>query len=170
MVEHAALLIYPWTRFSANQGSGEWRAAIADAADGNRLGFAQYPHNRWLAWLGSAKYKVYETEDESLLMTMDRGFFPIWDVLDADDHDLGSVAKGMLLDRLRGLRARWEECFEGSSGRFLTPNGQELGQIDKSGGGAALVLQFFAPTEGDPLLRLVMLAAALTQLPRPRGL
>jgi hypothetical protein len=115
-------------------------------------------------WFGSIAWpvvEVLESEDESLLFTLDRyvGFRASWLVRDADGHRLGTIrgqevrdGSGQALGCLR-----WNA--DGRQGRWLGMGGQELGAVLRTREGLEVV--FGSELEENPFAKMVFLATLL---------
>src|SRR5262249_33753606 len=105
MLEHPQLLLRPWQLRTAQPLSQEGTRsrnfvtaartrAILDAATEQELGFACWrpPGTGWSRWLSWPLLEVFETEDVSLLLTVQRlwGLTPRWGVCDAERKRIGS--------------------------------------------------------------------------------
>jgi hypothetical protein len=155
MLEQSALLLRPW----AAGADGVRSRAVFDPTANTPLGLARTRSDSarlWPRWLNRPALEVYETEDESLLCTVQRswGWGPRWSVREADEQLVGSVRGPQVLDRL-GRTLAVLHC-----GRFVDSAGIELGRLERCGEG--LRLSFAVWLEGDPFARMLLLAAALT--------
>jgi hypothetical protein len=157
MLEQAALLLRPWAPAA---GAARGRVVL-DAVAGTPLGVARTPARPggW-RWLARPALEVCETEDESLLCTVQRGWWPgsPWHVREAEGHLVGTVSGPSVVDRLGRTVALLRDS--GGGGSFLDPAGVELGRLERRPDG--LRLTFAVWLEGDPFARMLLLAAALT--------
>src|SRR5205085_12447190 len=106
MLEQPSLLLRPWiyqvddAHHPELAGAG-WMRRIVHAGTEKSLGVALWdiPHGL-LAWLGQRRIHVYESVDESQLMTLMRPWSLSrgWDVRDADEGRIGTVAPMALHD------------------------------------------------------------------------
>jgi hypothetical protein len=157
MLESPALLIRPPDAAAAR--------AVVEPADGVRLGAVRRRRvARWPAfWLCPTLLEVREAEDEPLVFTVRRGW--LWPggrvVLDADGRHVGSLNGPWLCDRGgRGLGvvvrngAVGDRVIRGVDGRFWAAvhDGPSGTRID-----------FAADLEGEPFVRMLVLAAALAE-------
>jgi hypothetical protein len=157
MLESPALLIRPPDAAAAR--------AVVGPADGARLGAvrrrraASWPAN----WLGATLLEVRESEDEPLVFTVRSGW--LWAggrvVLDADGRHIGSLNGPWLCDRGgRGLGvvvkngAVADRIIRGVDGRIWAAvhDGPSGTRVD-----------FAADLEGEPFVRMLVLAAALAE-------
>src|SRR5438105_13661578 len=109
MLEQPSLLLRPWVHSfevawpkTTLQGAA-WVRTIVNPATEQPLGFAAWDSaglSGVLAWLGRKRMQVFENEDESLLMTLDRpwGFLRTWHVLDAEEHRVGRLFRDVIYD------------------------------------------------------------------------
>src|SRR5438093_9380890 len=109
MLEQPSLLLRPWVHTlevvwpkTMVQGSG-WMRLIVEPATDRSLGFAGWDtagFTAWLGWLGRKKIQVFESEDESLLMTLFRpwGILRTWEVLDAEECRVGHLFRDTVYD------------------------------------------------------------------------
>jgi hypothetical protein len=159
MLEQSALLLQPWVPAA---GGGRGRA-ILDAAARTPLGLARTPAGRRAgSWFARPVVEIYETEDESLLCTVGRGWWPAgrWLVREADGHLVGSVRGPHVEDR-RGRDVAVLRPGPDGGGPFLDTAGVELGRLEEGTDG--LRLKFAVWLEGDPFARMLLLAAAVTK-------
>lgn len=160
MLEQQNLLLRPWATSAGGLGS----RAILDPASGAPLGFACWRAAAgpcWRRWLAPAALAVHESDDEPLVFTVQRvwGLTPRWEVRDADGHYVGMLREQRLHDRYdRGLAAI-ERSPDRSTARFRGPDGRELGALSRSGDTTELT--FTPSVDGQPFVKMVLLAAAL---------
>ncbi len=158
MLEKRTLLLRPW---EATPAPGR---VILDARGGAALGFARWgpvPRFAWLRWLYPSVLAVYESDDEPLLCTV-RSFWPLsrcWEVRDADEHAVGTFSRQLIADPYGRVVARVEAGPDGLPGRFLGPADQELATAERGDGGT--VLKFTREVEGEPFVKMLLLAATL---------
>jgi hypothetical protein len=187
MLEHDRLLLRPRPAAPATPPGGAHEnpgrtCDIFDPATGGLVGFACRPTaaRSWLRWFSRPALEVHEAEDEPLLFTAYRlrGFTPAWDVRDADGHPVGTLrafrlrlagglstghnAGGTLIQDRFGRRVAVFERAPGSAaeGRFVDPDGEGLGSLTRSSHGT--LLTFAGRLGGEPLTKMLLLAAALT--------
>jgi hypothetical protein len=174
MLERPRLLSHPW----APAGADTWarRVVVPDAPAGPDAGgylgqvrCAGASRRSWLAWLRPHRFEVLETEDGALLLTLVRswGLVRAWEVYDADDHRVGTLAPPVLLDG-DGLRRGHAESDDPARGRLVGPTGRLLADYALTEADA-LSFGFAADLEPDPFLRMLLLSAALTLQPPPLG-
>jgi hypothetical protein len=160
MLEEPALLVCSW----AAEGEGVRKRLIRAAATGRILGFARAPAAAsWWPWLSGRTVQVFETEDASLLATLEgpRGLRRTWDVLDADTRRVGFLYRGGIWRASGGRLGIREPVAGGKGARFLAPDGAELATIQAQPE-QNTVLRFKEALEGKPFDRMLLLAEALT--------
>jgi hypothetical protein len=158
MLERQGLVVGPYAPGQAG------RRPVRDAATGEELGYVvRLPGRpRWLAWLLPAALAVHEAEDEPLLCTVrGAGLGRGWHVLDADGRLVGEVRRGTLyfFDARAEVAAVLQPGPGRGAGRFHGGSGAALASFATDARG--VVLTFLPPSEGDPLLRMTLLAATL---------
>lgn len=169
-------MIGPWQRC---EGRPEWAhavhagtwvrtitgAAIAGATS-EPLGFAAW-HNAGqgvlASWFGRRHITLYETEDASLVMTLRRGFWRVWEVFDAEERPVGTVYRNALLTSSGQQIA---SPRQGKEGAFTNTMRQEIARFLRRSG--CLELTFPETPHSSPFLRMVLLAAILSWPPEPR--
>ncbi len=133
MLELPSLFIKPWLYVDAadwpeamGPGAG-WLRMIANPAGDCILGFAAWddlaPFS-WLAWLGRKKIHVFETEDESLLLTVVRpwGLAAGWEILDAEQQRVGRLFPDSIFD---GTGARLASVGMNTDGKEFMLRGDD---------------------------------------------
>jgi hypothetical protein len=166
MLEQDGLWLGSWRLVPAGKwgraGRPAWTRAVLDLATRRQLGFVLRKAGlAWpfLRWLTGYTLQVYETEDASLLCTLTRCWSPAWcwDVHDAEARRVAVVYRGLVLD---GAGYRLARIVAGNDeGRFLSPQGVELGTFHLAGGEASLT---FAPVlEREPFARMALLGTTL---------
>jgi hypothetical protein len=172
MLESSQLLLRPWapsTQLTDRLGrtpSLTWTRGILDAASDEVLGAASWRQRAtpiWLRWLVRPSVEVYETEDQSLLCTVRRGWGPAtsWHVSDADGRPVGTIRGAVVLNALGRRLGVFESLGAGTTRRFRAPDGREMGTLQQRGDGT--LVSFGADLEGDPFSRMILLAAALAE-------
>lgn len=187
MLEAHTLVIRPC--LSAVPGFGRAGDAvrvqeIADAETGQPQGYVYQtaPTSWWRRWLGPTVLAIHEADEEPLVCSLRRGW-PLsatWEVCDADGNPLGLLhpplfprvrARQPLLlissfpesvpGRDRGILAflRPDDGVE-FGGRFLDAQGGLLAQTDHSAAGHRL--SYMARLEGEPILKMLLLAAVVS--------
>jgi hypothetical protein len=127
------------------------------------LGYARFDPRPAMGWwrLGPRVLAIHEQEDEPLVFTVHRAWWlwPARDVRDADDQLIGCVrgtrvenSHGRTLAILQGVSSSGERLFR-------TPGGDELARLQPVPQGLCLA---FAPAVQDPFLKMLLLAAALS--------
>lgn len=138
---------------------------LEDAESHEILGFATWwtcASPGWRFWLGRPRCTVHEELDDSLLFAMRpaRFFRKSWTVLDADERTVGTVMKEWILDYDRRLLAQsWHTLEQRSHVVFRAPRGGELARLQPQE--TSWRLDFRAEAEGDPFLKMLLLAASL---------
>jgi hypothetical protein len=173
MLEQQGLLLGPWQPVPAGRADpraartspGDWTRTVLDLATAERLGFARWRGGTsWqvLRWLASQVIKIYETEDASHLCTLRRAWGPLaaWQVHDAEERRVAVIYRRLILDGAGHRLARVERPPGGELGRFLGPQGQDMGGFRLGAEGTSLT---FAPLlDNSPFARMALLGAALT--------
>ncbi len=167
MLEIASLLIHPW-QYSDADG---WTRRVADAATAVRLGHIRWlgPRERsWFAWLRGQRMAVLETDDAALLMTLVRswGLTHCWDVYDAEERLIGTLAPPLLLDSEGGRRAYLDRT-DRDHGRLLNPFARLLADYVRHSD-QAILLRFAPDLEPNPFLRMLLLGCVLIDQAPPR--
>ena len=106
MLEQSSLLLKPWlyTEGPKTQRPREgWARAIVQPTTLQTLGYAAWDDAgipKVLYYLGRRRIQVFESEDESLLMTLYRpwGISRMWSVLDAEERLVGRLFRDVLCD------------------------------------------------------------------------
>ena len=158
MLEHPSLLLRP-----GSPGPGETRTLV-DPATGRLVGVArwQLPARRlWFPWFSGPVLTVHEADDEPLVFTVRRRgvLRPRWEVGDADGHRVALVWPGWVLDRFGDCLA-WVDHAPNGGARFHGRDGREVAWLDWSG--EDLRLTFAPELQGEPFIKMALLAAALT--------
>jgi hypothetical protein len=168
MLENGALLLQPCTAFPG-PASGEAAAleparAILDALSGVPRGFAGWRRRRrlWPRWLTRPVLAVHESDDAPLLFTVHGlwGLAARWEVRDADGNVLGVLCGPLIKDRFGRNLALWERSG-GGAGRARDGAGHELVTVLPTPEGTRVA--FAAAAEGNPFLKMLLLAAALVE-------
>lgn len=158
MLEQAALLLLPW-EMTANGGRTR---GVLDAATKVALGRARFVSRwgpEWLRrWL-PPRLEIVETEDESLLCLVHRGWGR-WSAADAEGRLVGQVRGDLLIDARGQVVARWKQINPSGLVQFMTPAGVELATLERAVNG--LRLTFATWLADDPYAKMLLLAAALT--------
>lgn len=165
MLEHASLIL----RRDAAPPNGEindlkicW--TISEAASGAALGVAGWARgsSRSWNWFGRRILAVHETEDAPLVFTIHRrwGLTSTWEVCDADEQILGRVAGAVVKDRFGRNLALLERPRRGPW-RVRDLDGRELMTVQK--GSEVVQVQFGVAAEGNPFLKMLLLAVALVR-------
>ncbi len=177
MLEQPSLLLRPWIHSfelawpkSKVQGAG-WMRTIVEPTTECSVGFAGWDTtglSALLAWLGRRKIQVFETEDESLLMTLRRpcGVLRMWEVEDAEERRVGHVFRETIYDAYGSRLATMTTPTDGSETMLLGEAGVLLGSWQDIPG-QGRYLRFGEACENNPFIRMVALAGVLAQPPWP---
>lgn len=176
-MESASLLLKPWSSAdslawtNAKPIVGPWTRAIVDPATDAPLGFASWdkPANRGLLFpLAGKALRVFETEDASLLMSMRRpwGLWRMWEIMDAEEHWIGSLYADVLFDRGGARLARRQQSADNRDNAWIGERGLELASWQTIAG-QDVVFRFGESQEDSPFLRMATLAGVLLLPPWP---
>jgi hypothetical protein len=116
----------------------------------------------WWAWFTPPVLEVREQEDAPLVFTVRRR----WPRRRREVRDADGRLVGWLMGPVVGNRhGRRLAVLERTAGRgvWRGPDGQELGRLESEGG--RLRVTFAPSAAGDPFLKMLLLAAALTAPP-----
>lgn len=171
MIEAHSIQIGPWLRSAEARdlsldGPASFVRRLSDSVE-SPLGFAAWcrrGEGLLASWFGNRQITVYETEDASLLMTLRRGFWKIWDIFDSEEHLIGRLYRGLLLDHDGKVIAQPHRREQGIA--FHDSLNQTLALFTPSGGNWTLSFGREVPT--NPFVRLVLLGAALTHASEPK--
>jgi hypothetical protein len=167
MLENGALLLRPCAAFPGAAASGEAGGveparAVFDALTGAPLGFAGWRKRDglWPRWLARPVLAVHENDDAPLLFTVHGlwGLSARWEVRDAEGNGLGLLCGPVIKDRFGRNLALWQRPA-GDVGRARDGDGRELMTVIATAEGTRVV--FAAEAEGNPFLKMLLLAAAL---------
>jgi hypothetical protein len=135
---------------------------IVDGDSGKPLGFARWeeevPRPWWRPFRVSV-LAVHEHEDEPLLFTIRRAWslLPRHEVRDAEGHPVGSLLGRLVHDRFGRPLAALEN--NNGSSVFRTSEHRTLAELTATVDG--LRVFFSADIAGEPLVKMLLLAAAL---------
>ena len=134
------------------------------AVSGELLGMAGWRLSEWwawLSWLSPPVLAVHENDDAPLLFTVHRhwGLSPCWEVHDADDRLVGMVNGPLLQDGLGRHLALSERQPTDGSVRIRDLDGHDLMTLAHRP--AEAYLTFTPAADGNPFLKMLLLAAAL---------
>jgi hypothetical protein len=163
MLEHGELVLRPWAPARRNGPAAPTRPIRAGRGDAP-LGFAvrrQAEGWRWWPWSLPERFEVFETEDESLLLTVTRGWASTWTVRDADERLVGRIRGDFVYDGAAECLAEREPAEEGC-GRLVSGD-ETLAEWAAYEDGVRLV--FAGRLEKEPFAKMVLLAAVLTAAP-----
>jgi hypothetical protein len=167
MLETASLLIHPWQ----HTGDHGWSRLVVDAATASalgRVGWLGPPERSWFDWLHGQRLEVLETDDAALLMTLVRswGLTRWWDVYDAEERRIGTIAPPVLLDSEGGRRAYLDRA-DRHNGRLLSPEPRILADYARQSD-EAILLRFSPDLDANPFLRMLLLGCVLIDEVPPR--
>jgi hypothetical protein len=151
---------------NAGAGSEAPRWTIREAESRKLLGLARqrsHPATVWFASWHRPLLDIYEGEDESLLFTLTRGWGQGWLVSDAEGQRVGTVRANLARDGAGQRLARFEPTSDGLLGRWRAEDGQELATVIRDGEGVAM--RFAACVEGQPFVKMLLLAMLLCVVP-----
>jgi hypothetical protein len=172
MLEQSGLLLKPWlyTEAPKAQRSREaWARAIIHPTTMQTLGYAAWDDAgiaKILYCFGRRRIHVFESEDESLLMTLARPWAVsrAWDVLDAEERLVGRLFRDVLCDGYGNVLATMAR--DGLDWQWRGEQGVVLGAWhDLPGQGC--YFHFEAALEQNPFLRMTLLAGVLALPPWP---
>jgi len=158
MLEHGELVLRPWAP-ARRAGAVIATRLICDAC-GDTLGFAvRRPAAAWLflLWSRPERIEVYETEDESLLLTASRGWANTWMVRDAEGRLVGQLRDGYVYDGAAECLAVREPAPDRRE-RFVS-GAEALAEWAANGDEVRLV--FADRLDKEPFAKMVLLAAVL---------
>lgn len=160
MLECQALWLCPATASQNLQHSPRW--LIHEAGSRRFLGLARLRVQSVSVWFGSWRrptLEVYETEDESLLFMLARGWGQGWLVSDAEGQRVGSLRGSTVRDGTGQRIATLTASGANGTDTWQTDDGQELATATTDGPG--VVLRFAPQLEGQPFLKMLLLATVL---------
>ncbi len=158
MLEQPALLLRP------RDDDPPGRVWIVDPATGALLGSAGRRTGRdrlgWLPWRPRSPVEVREGDDEPLVFTLRRAWAPApgWRVEDADGALVGRVRGPHLLD---GHARRFAALVFVGPQQALYRDAQRLELARTESGPGGVRVAFLPPGEGNPFIKMMLLAAAL---------
>ena len=172
MLENSTLVALAWTRTTLADGAVAWVRVINDAA-GRPLGFVRYQKlapTPWLFWLRRIRLDVFETDDASHLMTLNRSWMvpSIWNLHDAEDRPVGSLYPKRLVGS-DGQVQGYLQLESIGQGRILDPAGQVQARFCTKNN-VDLEMTFIPGSSANPFLRMLMLGCLLTLDPKPKGI
>jgi len=180
MLEQPSLLLRPWAYTlevawpkKMVQGAA-WVRAIVDPTTDAALGFAGWDSSTMaalLGWLGRKKIQVFESEDESLLMTLYRppGFSRMWEVADAEERRVGHLYRDAIYDGYGTRLATMSSAADGSETVLRGDAGAVLGAWQEIPG-QGRYFRFGDAVHDNPFARMVTLAGVLALPPWPGDL
>jgi hypothetical protein len=163
MLEQAELVLRPWAPARRGDPAAPARPVCAGRS-GAVLGFVVRRAAEgwaWWPWSRPERLEVFETEDESLLLTVARGWGNTWKVLDADDRLVGQIRGDYVYDGEAQCLAVREPAGEGF-GRLVSGD-EALAEWAPHENGVRLA--FADRLEKEPFAKMVLLAAVLTAAP-----
>lgn len=165
MLESVSLLIHPWTRkVNAHTGTS-WIRSITDAA-GRPLGFVRMEADfTWFSWLRKTRLAVYETDDASHLMTLTRGLFARWEIVDAENRHVGGLYAQNIVTSDHTRLGRLLTDADGS-GIIDDGHSKQRARFSRKEG-EMLEVSFAVDPAANPFVRMLVLASILTLDPLP---
>jgi hypothetical protein len=156
MLEHQEL----WLRSTPGDLGPCW---TIQSSVPERLGHARWrspPSSRWRRWLWRPALEVVETDDESLVFTIRRHWSrQAWEVRDADEHSLGTVAGGVLYDVMSRRLAFVSGAHDEPTVSIVSTDGLALATLRRGADGTCLT--FGAAVNDNPFLKMLLLACVL---------
>lgn len=171
MLEHSCLHVTSWTRDTRTGSTSVWLRRICDKG-AHPLGFVRFagePRRSWFSWLRGARLDVYETEDESHLLTLIRpwGILRPWQVYDAEDRRVGSIYLPSLLDT-DGHRRALLDATDRDHGIIRDPQDRVLASFHSTPA-TELEVIFQPELDANPFLRMLLLGGILLLEGAPSG-
>jgi hypothetical protein len=193
MLEAQELWLAPWSAEPSRLAGDGVKSRMICNVEGRALGCARcaQPASRtWWPLPGGAHLDIFETEDESLLCTVQRrfGLPPWWEVVDADRQPVGMLQERSFrlsqpqaeIWELRDDCGRWRLEFQGlvlydrfsrnlaildfpstaDTGRLVAPSGDVLATLARVD--SELALRFAPRLTDEPFVKMLVLAAVLT--------
>ncbi len=177
MLEASSLLLKPWIHTleadwpkTVTQGAG-WMRAIVQPTTQQTLGCAAWDDlaiSKLFYYLGRRRIHVFESEDESLLMTLCKpwGLSTMWEVLDAEERLVGRLCRDTVYDGYGAILARMTQDGDGSAWQWRGADGVVLATWrDLPGQGC--YFRFEAAFDPNPFVRMATLAGVLALPPWP---
>jgi len=153
---------------------GRWGAAtavrvmaclvISEPESRRPLGLARWrprPRPFWRRWFTPAVLEIVESEDESLLCTVQQswGLRAGWDVFDADNRYVGSIHGAYVLDPFGRPLAILVSSDTAVQKSFVDASRRELGTLLQDASGDCL--SFGTALPDNPFARMLLLATVL---------
>lgn len=167
MLERPGLLLGLWQRPAPLAPGGpmqELYRPVLDAHSRQPLGLVRGKRSDrrplW-RWLDRQVWQVLESEDESLLLTLygPWSFLKPWEVHDAEERLVCTIAARAILDSAGDLRAHWTGPGYSGQYSFRDARDRELAQVHTEPDG--LELLFTVLIQDDPYAKMALLGAAL---------
>jgi len=167
MLEHQALWLGNWSLAPKTTEPAlprlPWRP-ILEASTRAYLGLARQRTKPTFVWFGSftgPTTDVFETEDEALLLTVERlvSLRTAWRVRDSDGNSLGTIRGNFLRDQHGRTMAVVESLAEQGNYRWRADDGRELGIVRISDGG--VIVTWDSCVQAYPFTKMVLLASAI---------
>jgi hypothetical protein len=164
---HSVDVVWPKTRVQ----SAGWVRVIVDPTSERQHGFAAWDTGLFAAcfgWLGRKKIQVFESEDESLLMTLLRPWGPLraWEVLDAEERCVGRLFRDVVYDGYGTRLAAMTPTADGTETALLADAGVVLATWQDIPGHGCY-FRFGESVDKNPFVRMVVLAGVLALPPWP---
>jgi hypothetical protein len=174
MLEQPSLLLRPWIYQVEDApaviaGAG-WARRVVHPASEKSLGVALWGiPTSLLAWLGHRRIQVFESVDESQLMSLTRpwGLSRGWDVRDAEDRRVGIVAPAAIHDSSGARLATLCVAAEGSGDSAWRADDDRILASWHSMPGQGCFFHFGETVAANPFIRMILLAGALALPPWP---
>jgi hypothetical protein len=177
MLEQPSLLLRLWLHAfdeawpKAMPHGGGWLRTIVNPTTEQRLGFAAWEiagRHGWRNWLGRKRIQVFETDDESLLITLYRpwGLARCWDVRDAEERRVAQLSRHGVFDGFGAPLATMALSSDGSESALRGPDGIVMATWQELAGHGRY-LRFGEGFDDNPFIRMTALAVVLAQPPWP---
>ena len=177
MLEQSSFFLKPWLHAAttdwpetAPQKAG-WSRTIMHPTTLQPLGCAAWDDagiSRLFHYLGRRRIHVFESEDQSLLMTLCKpwGFSTTWEVLDAEQRLVGRLYRDTVYDGYGAILARMTQDSDGAAWQWHGADGAVLATWrDLPGQGC--YFRFEAALDPNPFVRMATLAGVLALPPWP---
>jgi hypothetical protein len=177
MLEQPSLLLRPWLHAfdeawpKTLAHSGGWLRTIVNPTTEQRLGIAAWEtagQNGWRTWLARKRIQVYESDDESLLMTLYRPW-PLartWDVRDAEERRVAQLSRLGVFDGFGAPLATVSLSSDGSESALRGAEGVVMATWQELPGHGRY-LRFGEGFDDNPFIRMTALAVVLALPPWP---
>jgi len=142
--------------------------SVHDAGNRRFVGFATATRLFQQPLFSRPAFEVYETEDASLLFSLCRPwlFSWTWDVFDAEVRHVGIIHRAQVFDGAANHLGVMNLASAGDRGNFTIGNGVELANFELRE--LEMQLNFCPAVDGEPFVRMILLAALLALADRTR--